>query len=68
MKGSGKSVYVYSPIKQEPELMAKMVDRILISVDDLMNWASEIAAACCLSQGGHDWTCRLNLPQGVPDA
>jgi hypothetical protein len=35
MKGAGKSVYVYQPIKQEPELMYKIFDGILTSVDDL---------------------------------
>lgn len=28
MKGAGKSVYVYSPVKQEPELMYKIYDGI----------------------------------------
>lgn len=35
MKGSGKPVYVFSPIKQEPELMYKLYDGILASVDEL---------------------------------
>jgi len=37
MKGAGKSVYVFSPIKQEPELMYKIYDRIIPSVDLLYN-------------------------------
>jgi hypothetical protein len=35
MKGAGKKVYVFSPIKQEPELMYKMHDGIISSVDEL---------------------------------
>jgi hypothetical protein len=35
MKGAGKKVFVYQPIKQEPELMYKIFDGILTSVDDL---------------------------------
>lgn len=35
MKGAGKTVYVYSPIKQEPELMYKIYDGIITSVDEL---------------------------------
>jgi hypothetical protein len=35
MKGAGKEVYVFSPTKQEPELMYKIYDGILSSVDDL---------------------------------
>lgn len=31
MKGAGKPVYVYQPIKQEPELMYKIYNRILTS-------------------------------------
>jgi len=58
--GAGQRTAIYIPERQEPELMAKMVDDLLISVDDLMSWASEVAVACCLSRGGHDWNCRLN--------
>jgi len=35
MKGAGKKVFVYQPIEQEPELMYKIFDGILTSVDDL---------------------------------
>jgi hypothetical protein len=35
MKGAGKKVFVYSPIKQEPELMYKLFDGILASTDDI---------------------------------
>lgn len=33
--GTGKKVYVLSPIKQEPELMYKMFDGILCNMDEL---------------------------------
>lgn len=35
MKGAGKKVYVFSPEKQEPELMYKIYDGIIASVDEL---------------------------------
>jgi hypothetical protein len=35
MKGAGKKVYVLTPIKQEPELMYKIYDGIITSMDDL---------------------------------
>jgi hypothetical protein len=35
MKGSGKPVYVFSPIKQEPELMYKLYDGIISNTDEL---------------------------------
>lgn len=35
MKGAGKSVYVFQPIKQEPELMYKIYDGIITSFEDL---------------------------------
>lgn len=35
MKGAGKMVYVFSPIKQEPELMYKIYDGIIANVDEL---------------------------------
>lgn len=35
MKGAGKTVYVYSPIRQEPELMYKLYDGILINMHEL---------------------------------
>lgn len=35
MKGAGKKVYVFSPEKQEPELMYRMHDGIIASVDEL---------------------------------
>lgn len=39
MKGSGKKVFVYSPVKQEPELMYKLYDLI---TDDLIEIEIEI--------------------------
>ena len=41
MKGAGKKVYVYQPIKQEPELMYKIYDDILVREHDLINAFSE---------------------------
>ncbi len=35
MKGAGKSVYVYSPLPQEPELMYKLYDGILCTPTEL---------------------------------
>lgn len=35
MKGAGKSVYVYQPLQEEPELMYKIYDGILTSTDSL---------------------------------
>ena len=35
MKGVGKKVYVYSPIKQEPELMYKLYDGIIANTHEL---------------------------------
>ena len=35
MKGAGKTVYVYTPIKQEPELMYKIYDGIIANNDEL---------------------------------
>lgn len=35
MKGAGKEVYVFQPIKQEPELMYKIHDGIFTSVEQL---------------------------------
>lgn len=35
MKGAGKKVYVFSPVKQEPELMYKIHDGIISTVDEL---------------------------------
>lgn len=35
MKGAGKKVFVYQPIKQEPELMYKIYDGILTDIEDL---------------------------------
>lgn len=37
MKGAGKKVFVYSPIKQEPELMYKIYDDIFCGEHDLIN-------------------------------
>ena len=36
MKGAGKRVYVFSPIKQEPELMYKIHDAIFADINDLV--------------------------------
>jgi hypothetical protein len=41
MKGAGKRVYVYSPEKQEPELMYKIYDGIISSVDELYRTFSQ---------------------------
>jgi hypothetical protein len=35
MKGAGKSVFVYQPLKQEPELMYKIYDGIISGLDEL---------------------------------
>lgn len=35
MKGAGKKVYVFQPIKQEPELMYKIHDAIVTSFEEL---------------------------------
>lgn len=37
MKGAGKKVFVYSPIKQEPELMYKIYDGIFVGEHDIIN-------------------------------
>ncbi len=37
MKGAGKRVFVYSPTKQEPELMYKMFDGIFWDLRDLQD-------------------------------
>lgn len=37
MKGAGKKVYVFSPTKQEPELMYKIYDGIIASTLELQN-------------------------------
>lgn len=44
MKGAGKKVYVYTPIKQEPELMYKIYDEILTNEEDLQRCFAEQAA------------------------
>jgi len=36
-KGNGKQVYVYSPIKQEPELMYKLYNGIIATAAELLN-------------------------------
>ncbi len=36
MKGQGKQVYLYQPIKQEPDLMYKMLDGIAGSINELV--------------------------------
>jgi len=35
MKGAGKRVYVYQPIPQEPELMYKIYDDVLTTIEEL---------------------------------
>lgn len=35
MKGAGKKVFIFQPIKQEPELMYKIYDGIITSVEQL---------------------------------
>lgn len=45
MKGAGKSVYVFQPIHQEPELMYKIYDGIITSFEDLERQFKEIVAA-----------------------
>jgi hypothetical protein len=35
MKGAGKTVYVYQPIPQEPELMYKIYDDVIVSEEKL---------------------------------
>lgn len=37
MKGTGKQVFVYQPIPQEPELMYKIYDEIFVGEHDLIN-------------------------------
>lgn len=37
MKGAGKKVYVFQPIKQEPELMYKIYDDVIVSEKELKN-------------------------------
>lgn len=37
MKGAGRKVFVFSPIKQEPELMYKIYDGILSNYHELKN-------------------------------
>lgn len=37
MKGAGKTVFVYSPIKQEPELMYNLFDGIIANNEELYN-------------------------------
>lgn len=37
MKGAGKKVFVYQPIKQEPELMYKIYDGIITSMEELVS-------------------------------
>lgn len=37
MKGAGKKVFVYSPVKQEPELMYKIYDDLFVGEHDIIN-------------------------------
>ena len=37
MKGAGKKVYIFQPIKQEPELMYKIYDGIITNFNQLAN-------------------------------
>jgi hypothetical protein len=38
MKGAGKKVFVYSPIKQEPELMYKIYDGLWVGEHDIIDY------------------------------
>jgi hypothetical protein len=42
MKGAGKKVFVFSPIKQEPELMYKIHDGIFSHIDELIKELAEL--------------------------
>ena len=42
MKGAGKKVFVYQPVHQEPELMYKIYNKIIVSRDDLLHTLSSI--------------------------
>lgn len=55
--GKDQRTAIYIPEKQEPELMAKMVDRILATPAEVVTWGMELAAMCCPSKRGHEWTC-----------
>jgi len=37
MKGAGKKVFVYSPVRQEPELMYKIYDGLFAGEHDIIN-------------------------------
>lgn len=42
MKGAGRAVYVYSPVRQEPELMYKLYDRIFSSEAQMIEAFSKL--------------------------
>ena len=63
--GAGQRTAIYIPERQEPELMAKMVDELILNESWLASWGHTLANACCLSRQGHDWTCRLNERTGA---
>ena len=54
MAGAGKRVFVYSPEKQEPELMYKIYERILCNIDELH---LQFSRKC----GGCDALCECHL-------
>ena len=37
MKGAGKKVFVYQPVRQEPELMYKIYDGVITSLNELFD-------------------------------
>ena len=37
MKGAGKKVFIYSPVKQEPELMYKIYDNVFVGERDIIH-------------------------------
>jgi len=60
MAGAGKRVFVYSPEKQEPELMYKIYERILCNVDELRLQFSRKCEDC-------DALCECHLSGANPD-
>src|SRR3990167_1126456 len=63
--GAGQRTAIYIPERQEPDLMAEMVDELILYEAWLVNRGHTLANACCLSRQGHDWTCRLNERTGA---
>lgn len=57
MKGAGKKVFVFQPTGQEPELMYKIYDKIITSMDELVEVFSinhELNELCDLYEGSKD--------------